>query len=281
MTILGLVVNILNIIVFIQQGLRDPVNISLLGLSISDFGSLVLHFFISLCWIPSLKPMDLPFYPLQLLYFFMWTHVIFTRVTTGITAWITFERCLCILFPLKIKSLVTPGRTVSFMIVICVTMVLSAFPVFYTTRAAWLFDPSRNKSILGIVHISSSVNVQKIAFWTNNLLPTVFFIFITICTVILVKALKKNARWKEQSVSSNKQASVTSRDAKVVRMVTIISITFISCYAPGTVVFLFILVFPQLTFAGRNEKTRSQNLKYSVQEDLYSPGLADLVGQRR
>ncbi|CAG5134073.1 unnamed protein product [Candidula unifasciata] len=250
-TIIGLVVNVLNIIVFIRQGLQDSVTISLLGLSVSDLGSLFFSFFANLCWTPPIPMMDLPFYPLQLMYFLVWTHVVFTRVTTGITAWITFERCLCIVVPLKIKSIITPRRTVTFIGVLYVIMFASAVPVFYSTRAVWIFDPRRNKSRLGIMKITSKIDINTIAYWINNVIPTIFFVFITICTVILVKALNKHGKWKQQSVSSEAHAVISSRDAKVVKLVTIISIVFIACYAPGTVYFILALVNPQTTYAGK------------------------------
>ncbi|CAG5134064.1 unnamed protein product [Candidula unifasciata] len=251
MTILGLIVNILNIIVFVRQGLQDPVNISLLGLSISDFGSLFFHFFANLSWMPDIQMLDLPFYPGQFSYFFVWIHMVFTRVTTGTTAWITFERCLCIVVPMKIKSIVTPRRTILFIVVLNVIMFASVAPVLYTTQFIWMFDSHRNKSILGIMKTAGSGYIQNIAFWINNILPTIFFIFITICTFILVKSLQKHAKWKEQTVSSPNQKDVSNRDTKVAKMVSIISIVFIFCYAPGTILFIFFVVFPELTFAGK------------------------------
>ncbi|CAG5134070.1 unnamed protein product [Candidula unifasciata] len=249
-TILGLIVNGLNIVVFVKQGTRDSVNISLLGLSISDFGSLFFHFFANLCWTPSVMKMDLPFYPHHLMYYLVWEHIMFTRVTTGTTAWITLERCLCIVAPLKIKSIVTPRRTVTFIVVLYVIMMASVTPMFYTTRVAWMFDPRRNKSLLGVYKTANTGDIEKATFWSNNILPTIFFIFITVCTIVLVKALKKNAKWRGKT-SSQKQGGMSNRDSKVVKMVTIISIVFISCYAPGTVVYIFLLVYPQLSYRGK------------------------------
>ncbi|CAG5123819.1 unnamed protein product, partial [Candidula unifasciata] len=90
-TSLGLIVNILNIIIFIRQGFKESVNVSLFLLTISDLGSLVFVFFLNL-------------------------------VTTGTTAWIAMERCLCIITPLKVKSLITSRRTVVF---VCVLYLIS------------------------------------------------------------------------------------------------------------------------------------------------------------
>ncbi|CAG5134066.1 unnamed protein product [Candidula unifasciata] len=253
LAIFGLIVNLLNIVVFVRQGLQDPVNISLLGLSVSDLASLFVHFFSNLCWTPAIMRMDLPFYPTQLMYFLVWIHVIFSRVTAGITAWITFERCVCIVCPLKIKSIVTPQRTVNVICVLYVTMCTSTIPVFYSTRAVWIFDPRRNRSILGIARITHSEYIQQIAFWINNILPITFFVFITTCTIILVKSLKKISKWKQQSAYSQNPGLISQRDTKVVRMITIISIVFIACYTPGAVLLIFILIFPELTYSGKQK----------------------------
>ncbi|CAG5134065.1 unnamed protein product [Candidula unifasciata] len=253
LTFFGLIANVLNIVVFLRQGLHDPVNISLLGLSVSDLGSLIFHFLTNLCWAPSIIMMDLPFYPTQIMYFLVWIQILFNRVTTGMTAWIIFERCLCIVLPLKIKSIITPRRTLTFIIALNVMMFSSAIPVFYATRIVWLFDSRRNKSVLGIARIAHNAYIQQVAFWINNILPISFFIFITVCTVILVKSLQKNSKWKEKSVSSQSHAVTSSRDTKVVRMVTIISAVFIVCYAPGAVVFIFILIYPEMAYAGKQK----------------------------
>ncbi|CAG5134067.1 unnamed protein product, partial [Candidula unifasciata] len=252
-TIFGLIVNLLNIVVFVRQGLHDSVNISLLGLSVSDFGSLFVHFFANLCWTPDIMRMDLPFYPTHLMYILIYTHVVFSRATTGITAWITFERCLCVVTPLKIKSIVTPRRTLTFIIVFYILMFLSVIPVFYTTKVVWLFDSRRNKSILGVARITHNAYVEKVAFWINNVLPTAFFIFISVCTSILTKALRENSKWKANSVSSQKNTVISLRDTRISKMVVSISAVFIACYTPGTVVFMFVLIFPEMRYAGKQK----------------------------
>lgn len=101
--------------------------------------------------------------------------------------------------------------------------------------------------------ITTSADIHGISFWINNIIPTMFFVFITMCTVILVKALNKNAEWKKQTQSSEANKLVSNRDTKVVKMVTIISIVFIACYTPGTVVFVFMLVYPQARYAGKQK----------------------------
>ncbi|CAG5114702.1 unnamed protein product, partial [Candidula unifasciata] len=100
--IFGTVTNIINSVCFIKQGFKDPINVTLIGLSISDLGCLVTLIWLNICFTPSFQQADLPFDPTGILYLTAgWPHVIFTRVTSWITAFITLERCLCIALPLK------------------------------------------------------------------------------------------------------------------------------------------------------------------------------------
>ncbi|CAG5134071.1 unnamed protein product [Candidula unifasciata] len=242
--IMGLILNILNIVTFIKQGLRDSVNISLLSLAVSDLGSLLFQFVLNLFWTPSFKLLDLPYSPQHLLYFMYWIHVLFTRVTTGTTAWVTFERCLCIVSPLKVKSIVTAKRTIFYIYTLYVIMAGSVAPIFYTTRLTMIFDRTKNKSVLGYVKIANR-DIESVTYALNNILPSIFFVFIVVCTCILVRALQKNARMR-QRMTSNTATVVSSRDTKVAKLVTIISLIFIFCYAPNTILGIMPLIDPEM-----------------------------------
>lgn len=252
-TIMGLGTNLLNIITFVRQGLRDTVNISLLGLTVSDLGSLVFLFFINICWTPAIMKMDLPFYPEQMMYFLFWGHVIFTRVTTGTTAWIAFERCLCIAAPLKVKEIITPRRTIIYIFVLYATMMATIAPMFYTSRLAWIFDKSKNKSLLGYIKIKNRNGIEDLVYLINNFLPAIFFVLIVICTLVLIKTLRKNARWREQTTALTRSSAISNRDTKVVKMVVIISTVFICCYAPGAVFFVWLVADPEMKIDGRQK----------------------------
>jgi hypothetical protein len=252
-TIFGLSVNVLNVMTFVKQGVKDSVNISLLGLTISDLGSLVFQFFINLCWTPLIVKLDLPFYPKQFSFILAWAHILFTRVTTGTTAWITFERCVCIVAPLKVKSIITPRRTVAFIVVLYVIMTGTVIPQFYGVPLTLMFDAGRNRSIY-IITVTSSSEMTKLSnfsYWSNNLIPTIFFILIVIFTTILVKALRKNSKWRQQTTS--KGTGMSARETKVSKIVLIISFVFILCYFPGAVIYILVLEDPEMHYGGKHE----------------------------
>ncbi|CAG5119121.1 unnamed protein product [Candidula unifasciata] len=248
--ILGIITNILNIIIFSKQGVRDTVNISLLGLATSDLGSLITLFYTNISFMPAFTALDLPFVGSDVSYIVSWCHLIFTRVSTWITAYITLERCLCVTAPLRVKNLFTPKRTVLYLIVVYVLMLACACPMFYTARPAIIFDTLKNRTLFGISFLEERNKIETIGFMTNNTIPTLAFITVAICTAILVLTLRKKSKWRRQATTSTAKTVVADRDSKVVKMVVLISTIFIICYFPGAAVFVYMLLDSDLRIDG-------------------------------
>ncbi|CAG5120766.1 unnamed protein product [Candidula unifasciata] len=104
--IFGTVTNIINILCFTKQGFRDPVNVSFLGLAISDLFCVASLLWTNVCMNPAFNEADLPFEPMEVQFITSgFLHTNFNRVTSCITAFITLERCLCITAPLKVRCL--------------------------------------------------------------------------------------------------------------------------------------------------------------------------------
>lgn len=234
-TVVGIITNVINIIIFLCQGAKDSINVSLLALAISDLGSLIFLLLLNLCFTPPILVLDLPFYPNQIMWHFGWLHIIFARITTGITAWIMFERCLCIIVPLKIKIWMTPQRTRLYITLLHVFMFGHVIPIFYTSRYAWKFDLARNKSVLGITFLENRNEIEESVFILNNAIPTFFFMCVIVCTFLLVRQLRKKSRWRQQTAHLTREKAVPHRDTKVFKMVILISAVFIFCFTPGAV----------------------------------------------
>lgn len=252
-TVLGLITNIVNIVVFLRQGLKDTVNISLFGLAISDLSSLLFLFLLNLCFAPSVLVLDLPFYPSQIMWHLAWAHMIFTRITTGITGWITLERCVCIASPLKVKMWITTSRTVWFIIVLYVTMIGHVLPVFYTTQIRWVFDVTRNKSKLGIVYMENRNHIEEVVFAINNVIPSAFFVLVTACTAILVRELRRKSKWRKKTSVSTNESVASERDTKIIKMVVLISVVFIFCYSPGVIIQIWAIADDEFRPDGRHK----------------------------
>ncbi|XP_005100342.2 allatostatin-A receptor [Aplysia californica] len=251
--VFGTVTNVMNIIVFVKQGFSDPVNVSLLGLAISDLGCLVTLVWHNICFNPLFHAADLPFDSIEMQYLTGgWPHVIFTRVTACITAFITFERCLCIAIPLKVKNIITPKRVVIVIVSIFVILIGSVAPVYYSNRYGMKFFPDRNKTLIGLVFTDDRKEVEGISYVINNIfIPFSAFAVVIVCTVILVVKLQNKTRWRNESTAAGQSDNFSNRDQKVTKMVTMISTLFIICFTPVSLIFIGKTVVAGLSIDGR------------------------------
>ncbi|CAL1538192.1 unnamed protein product, partial [Lymnaea stagnalis] len=249
----GVITNLLSIAVFLRQGVRDTVNISLLGLSISDLFSLITVAWLNISQTPLFASQKLPFIPLEVAYLTGgWPHVFFTRITTWITVYITLEKCCCIVAPMKVKAVFTPRRTVIYNILVYVVILASIAPIYYTARLSEKFVPERNETLLGIIFISGRDDIEAVSFHINNILPLTGFAVIIIGTAILASRLKQISKWRLTAASNARSDEMQNRDTKIVKMVVFISANFIVCYLPGTVVFIWMMLDPGLRIDGRH-----------------------------
>lgn len=262
--IFGIITNILNIITFVKQGVQDTVNISLLGLATSDLGSQITLMYANINVTPTFVARDLSFVASDIMYIICLCHVIFTRISAWITAYITLERCLCVTLPLKVKNVFTPKRTVLYLEIVYIVMVASVFPCFYTMRPAMIFDPLKNKTLFGILFLEDREMIENITFVTNNAIPGIALCQVVVCTAILVANLRQKSKWRLQATSAHSSMAMSTRDNKAVKMVVLISVIFIICYVPSMVAFVYVLVYPDARVDGLQ-----RNLVYAVFSVLF------------
>lgn len=262
-SLFGIVTNIINITVFVRQGFKETINISLLGLAISDLCSLVSLLWLGICYNPFFRYSDLPILTVDLQHFTGgWTHVIFTRITIFITAFITLERCICIVFPLKVKTIFTTKRVKMIIIGIYVFLICSMIPNYFIFRFGWKFVPERNRTMIGILYLKNRVIVENIGYHFQLIYPMLAFVLVVICSAILISKFNERMHWRHGTTSGTSKSNADDRDRQVVRMVLSVAIVFIISFTPSTVLFISMLVLP-----GMNMGKVNQNmfiLSYSI-----------------
>ncbi|RUS68685.1 hypothetical protein EGW08_023553, partial [Elysia chlorotica] len=110
-TFFGLIGNTIIIITLVKIGFVTPINISFFALCISDCLCIVSIAWSAICNIPALAESDLPFKTKEVAKPTGGTKSNIFWKTAWITAFISLERCICVVFPLKIKKIVSPGKT--------------------------------------------------------------------------------------------------------------------------------------------------------------------------
>ncbi|XP_005109838.1 cannabinoid receptor type 1B-like [Aplysia californica] len=247
LTLAGSVANVINIVVICRLDHRQTVNISLLAMAISDLVVAVCTLWLCISHSPLLYFIpDLPFIPQEIsLPTGSWVHVTFSRITAYLTLLISAERCLCILLPMKVKNLVTIARVKAIIVVIFIWGVGSQVPILATNRFVWKFIPARNRSLLGLIKIDSSDDVQVVVHMLTTIASQfVVFFGVVVCTTILVLKLRQQAKWRQSSSSTEASDIASKRDARVSTTVTVISAIFVVCYFPNTINFVCVTTVP-------------------------------------
>lgn len=249
---LGICTNIVNIIIFVRQGLGDRMTVSLLCLVVSDLGSVITQAWATLCFTSSFMSLDLPFVPEETQYLIGGLpHLVFTRVGMWNTVYISLEKCFCVVMPLKVKGIFTTKRAGIFIVIIYLVMTGSIAPVYYTTRFTWTVNKSRNTSQLTVWFIENRNTLETASFYINNIIPASAFIVITVSTIVLIFELKHRAKWRKMSSLSTKAVVLSHRETRLIVTVVSLSAAFILCYSPGTALILWMIIDDELRMDGR------------------------------
>ncbi|KAH9514447.1 hypothetical protein Btru_025280 [Bulinus truncatus] len=245
-SVFGIVTNALCLVVYRKMGCEETVNVTLIGLTISDLASLVVLFWMGICFNPLFTYSGVHFDTQSVVYMSGgWVKLYLTRVSSCITAFVTLERCLCIIIPLKIKQVMTPKRAVVFIILSFFFMGMTLPPVYYTTRLEWLWYPARNKTLLGLAFTPEREEIYNSVIAINLVLTFIAFVVIIGGTLMLVFNLEKKTEWRRQSVSAQKHSTMSMKDKKISKMITFIAALFVASFFPGTVLFVVMMIIPE------------------------------------
>ena len=206
--IFGIPGNILVIATYLRIGFAESINISYCALGVSDILCVVFLSWNAVCFMPTFAHSSIPIIAREVVILTGgFTSIIFCDITAWITAFISLERCLCVVYPLKIKSIVTHKRTVFVIIAIfTITAIPLTTTTFYLHVFEFRFDAERNESVLGVAFRN---NVPAVVFVHNfnqiyklvvlNLLP---YTTILVCSLFLAVYLDRSVSWRAQNSGS-------------------------------------------------------------------------------
>ncbi|RUS78765.1 hypothetical protein EGW08_013481 [Elysia chlorotica] len=265
-SVFGVVANIINIAVFMKQGFGEAMTVTLTGLAVADLGTVTCQVWLSICWNPwfDFERLKLQFRPLHIEYLSAGhPRLSSVRVSAWILALATFERCLCITIPFKVREIITPYRARVFVIVVFAVNTACAVPFYYTSRIVQFFDSSANRSYLILSFTDDRQQIDSVFFAFSVSLTVISFVAVALCTIVLVYSLDKASQWRESVKTSNEtkeEFKKTNRSAakkdhgkttqlnknkRAAKMVSLISTIFIVCSLPNTVNQLVMSMVPE------------------------------------
>lgn len=129
-------------------------------------------------------------------------------------------------------------------------------PAFLVNRLGMKFFPGKNRTLLGNLVSGNRKVIETVTFVINNaVLPAMAFVVIIVCTITLVYKLRASSKWRNETTNTTQAANASNRNSSVAKMVTMIAILFIACYAPLTIIFIGMLLEPRLSFDGQYRNT--------------------------
>ncbi|BFZ17421.1 hypothetical protein BsWGS_20460 [Bradybaena similaris] len=251
--LVGMVVNIINMIIFVQLGLDNAVNIGMFAISLSDWFSLVTLEWTNINLNPFMEKADVPFVSAEIQYLTGSSpHVCFLHITMRLTVYVTAERFLCIAFPLKVKQIVTPFITK--VVVTCIYMLvfISVSPIYVLYYFGDKFYRSKNKTRVGVKTREVEVDLKGLLLTVATVLRTVAYISLIVVTCMLVITLKSRSDWRKCSkTDTRKSKNISTRDTKIMKMVSLVTGVLIICTAPGTILFVVTYIEPEFNINGK------------------------------
>ncbi|XP_025097639.1 uncharacterized protein LOC112565954 [Pomacea canaliculata] len=249
--------NIVSCLVFRRQGLRDRMNLCLCVLSLADmvYLSQSMVFTISF-WIKLIDPQIG-----EIIYQYARSYVIGVsyglRETSGcINCVIAVERCLCVLFPLQAKTLVSTRTMGILLVAIAISMQLAfittpiksfIFPVYDdASNETWwkltLADSWQKSAVLRL-YDKIDDTIMLVVF------PILTFILVSGATAITVVSLRAAILWRQKTSSTSGEAQV--QQVALTKMLVVVSCFFIAGKVPMISVTVARIVYPEFSPSGR------------------------------
>ena len=257
--------NLINMAVFWKHGIKERINLCLFCLSFADLIVIVSYFlmyaekiYTEISNTDDTRGFLFYFIQNKIQYF----PAGFPYVSGFLSTLIAFERCLCVVSPLKEQSVIQTKTAVVVIATGNVVIMAGAYFLVVRFRFVCLFDPFTGKSKDGLYHSDFYLNNRELIDTFVGIvygigLPGVYTVSISICTIITVVKLRRMAEWREQSSSSASLSRGMSavKDATLTRMLVGTSCVFVSCITPHFLFYVIVPFVPELRLGGTYSNT--------------------------
>ena len=237
--------NIINMVVYYRQGLKERINLCLFALSLADelyllysmflFGEQIyLQFITEERYGPIMRFMVNN----NLVCFFG-----FHWVSQVLSAIIASERCLCVLSPLRFQTLLQTRTMATIITVVYLVVVGVYFLVATRYRVACVFDPPSNTARYIAIAGEFFRNHEKLINYLDSFvygaaIPGVMISVVITTTTITAMKIREAAAWRMGASSANGPSSsstlssISSQELALTKMLIGISLLFIVCVSP-------------------------------------------------
>lgn len=251
---LGIISNILSIIVYCKQGIKDSISVQFVFLSVVDLAFSVLVVTSSICNLMNIvKPDSTALDPLSLFFLISAAKEKVYAMSVVVTILLSAERCLCVVLPFKVKSMFT--KSTSIKAIACIVLLFVAFtvPEYFTGGLTWQLNRKFNSSRLLLLLYDNRVNYEIFKDTIlAGILPVFAGITTTVCTVCMIAKIQASYKFRLASTTTRhpetlmivKTTSIiheptaiprnalSGKDSRLAKTVISVDIIFIACNFP-------------------------------------------------
>lgn len=140
--------------------------------------------------------------------------------------------------PLKIKHIITTKRTAIFVFMVYVVVCLNTTPVYYSHQYGPIFFIRKNKTLFGASRIENGDYIESTSMPLSCILRYGSHLVVIVCTVILAGNLYLISKWRisvTRVTTRSLSVAMTTKDKNVVKIVALVSATFVLCTLPSSV----------------------------------------------
>ncbi len=257
--------NLINMAVFWKHGIKERINLCLFCLSFADLIVIASYFVMYAEKIyaeisNTVDTHDFLFYFVQnKIHYFP---AGFPYVSGFLSTLIAFERCLCVVSPLKAQSVIQTKTAAVIIATGGAVIMAGTYFISVRYRVLCIFNPSTGKMGHNVYYNEFYLNNRELVDIFVGIvygigLPGVCTFSISICTIITVVKLRRMAEWREQSSSSGSLSRGMSavKDATLTRMLVGTSCVFVACITPHFLFYVIVPFVPELRLGGAYDNT--------------------------
>ncbi|XP_076465403.1 uncharacterized protein LOC143297114 [Babylonia areolata] len=245
--------NILNMLVFWKQGLRERINLCLFYLSCVDFVHMLHAFLCNVDRFYLLVNQKGRYGPV--FQFLADNRLLGLRSLTWLSGFVSMfiacERCFCVVSPLRSQTILST-RTTGFILAFT-TMFSVTGSVFQGMRfsVVCVFDPETNVTYKAMLtskfYYRYRESLDVLTLFSATIQPFIYVTVIVVTTIVTSVQLKKMVAWRERT-SSNR---LSSREMVLTRMLIALSVLYIICSLPATTLGFGVIFISDISLHGR------------------------------
>lgn len=254
-SVVGVVTNLINMVIFTKLGLKDSMSVGLFALSLTDFLVTGIQLASCICFMINLLCPHIGTDARFLGYYTLgWAITAIYDVSCWITAMVSVERCYCVVSPFKVKQVFTRYRCISFIMIIYLLHIAIHVPVYTINRQEFveIVTPPGNTTFIITPERTFKVKFNEEITVVELILDLTAGVSMWLLSqaVIIVYALRMGYSLEasskiRQKVSNesqcttrsylqvhSKHSTLSNRERRLVKVVLCLAITLTFCNVP-------------------------------------------------